>query len=476
MKLVLQEKVAGFDHVIISVDKDGNMSRGCEMMKAACKTAMDNKLFNGEPSEVYPVFVEGRGRTAIFVGIGNNADTATKAKAFAKGIKTAKKAKAKSAIAAIDAADEKEAAIVAQTLLLANYEFDNYQQEKQVVFEEIGVVETNTVNRASVKEGTLMAEATNLARELVNEPANVLTPPVLAEKAAEAGEKYGFKVQVFGLKEIEKLKMDAFLSVAKGSKDEPKLIVMHYNTDNSKPKIALVGKGLTYDSGGFSLKPSDGMETMKSDMGGAAAVIGAMSALAKSDVKANVVGVIATCENILSSKAYKPGDIIGSMLGKTIEVGNTDAEGRLTLADAVTYSVKEQGAETVVDIATLTGAAIRALGTSYSAVVTKEDNLYEALQQAAAFSNDKVWHMPADKEFFETMKSKVADISNMGTSMYAGMITGGLFVKAFTMDKPFLHIDIAGPSWTKEGNDICPSGGTGVGGAMLYQLVKQLNQ
>lgn len=476
MNLTLHTSPKGFTNSLVGVDKQGNLSTSCEVVKKTFTMVKDAGLFHGEKDQLYTTMAQGGDSKKIitFIGLGENLDTEDKQKAYGKAVKVIKQRKVDDLFASILANDEKEAALLCETLLLANYEFDKYFSEKKHPLKKIGVLESNVVNAKSVAEAQRMADATLLARDLVNEPANVLVPVKLAEEAKKAGEKFNFKVEVFSEDYIREKKMDAFLSVSQGSVNEPKLIVMHYVTDESKPKLALVGKGLTYDSGGFSLKPSEGMDTMKCDMGGAAAVIGAMCALAQSGAKANVVAIVATCENILSAKAYKPGDIIGSMLGKTIEVGNTDAEGRLTLADAVTYAVKEQGAETIVDIATLTGAAMRALGDTYSAIVTKEDNLYEALQTASAFSGNKVWHLPADRDYFESLRSKVADINNIG-SPYGGAMQGGLFIEYFTCDKPFLHIDIAGPAWAEKDTDLCPKGGTGVGAAMLYQLVKILS-
>ena len=271
--------------------------------------------------------------------------------------------------------------------------------------------------------------------------------------------------------------MHAFLEVARGSENPPRLIVMKYNGDseNKEDIIGLVGKGLTYDSGGLSIKSTAGMVTMKSDMGGAAAVIGAMSAITKLKAKANVVAVVATCENMISGKCYRPGDIINSMGGKTIEVLNTDAEGRLTLIDAVNYIIEKEHATKVVDIATLTGAVISALGITATGVVANNDFFYNRLEQASKICDEKVWRLPAFDEYKELIKSDIADLKNIGGPK-AGTITAGLFIGEFVGEKPWLHLDIAGTSWSEKDSSYESKGGTGCGARLLYHLIKQLEK
>jgi len=267
--------------------------------------------------------------------------------------------------------------------------------------------------------------------------------------------------------------MEAFLSVAKGSENGPRLIVMRYFGDESKKDdvLGLVGKGLTYDSGGYSIKPTSSMDTMKSDMGGASSVIGAISAIAKKKLKINVVGVIAACENMISGAAYKPGDIIGSMAGKYIEVLNTDAEGRLTLIDAVHYIIEKEKVNKVIDVATLTGAALVALGLTTTAVVSNNDEFYKKLENASFKADEKVWRLPAFEEYKKLIKSDIADLKNIG-GRYAGTITAGLFIGEFVQNKPWLHLDIAGTAWSEKEAGYYSKGGTGVGVRTLYYLAK----
>ncbi len=334
---------------------------------------------------------------------------------------------------------------------------------------------TDRLNDAkqALEEGIILAKSTILARNLVNEPANVLSPMELAEEATKAGNESGFEVEILEKNAIEALGMKAFLEVARGSSNPPKLIVMRYfgESENKEEILGLVGKGLTYDSGGYSIKSNDGMVTMKSDMGGAASVIGAMSAIAKSKLNINVVAVIASCENMISGDAYKPGDIIGSMAGKTIEVLNTDAEGRLTLADAVYYTVTKEKVTEIIDLATLTGAVLGALGLTTTGVVTNNQGFYKQLEEASRVSGEQVWQLPSFEEYKKLIVSDIADLKNIG-GKYAGTITAGLFIGEFIGNVPWMHLDIAGTAWAESESEYISKGGTGVAVRTLYYLAK----
>jgi leucyl aminopeptidase len=326
-----------------------------------------------------------------------------------------------------------------------------------------------------LKVGQTLGKATNVARDLVNEPANYMTPEQLAKDAVEAGEKFGFAVEVLEKDAIEELGMRAFLEVGKASVNLPRLIVMRHLGNPEQPEqiLGLVGKGITFDSGGLSIKPALGMGAMKSDMGGAASVIGAMSAIAGENLRLNVVAVVAACENLISGNGYRPGDIIGSMSGKTIQVNSTDAEGRLTLADAVYYMVTKEKAKAVVDVATLTGAALVALGNTTTAVIANDQELYQKLQDASGQSGERVWQLPSFPEYREQNKTPHADLKNTG-GREAGTITGGLFIEAFVEERPWLHLDIAGTAYTSKDQDYLAEGGTGVGVRLLYHFAESL--
>ncbi|MGL4875060.1 MAG: leucyl aminopeptidase, partial [Clostridium sp.] len=289
------------------------------------------------------------------------------------------------------------------------------------------------------------------------------------------GKDYGFEVEVFEKDKIEEFGMEAFLAVAKGSKKKPRLIVMRYfgDANNREKTIGLVGKGLTFDTGGYSLKPSASMDTMKSDMGGAAAVAGAMALIAKRKLKVNVISVIAACENAISGNAYKPGDIIGSMKGTTIEVLNTDAEGRLTLVDAVTYIQEKENVKEVIDLATLTGAALVALGDTTSAILSNNDEFFKELEEASLRTGEKLWRLPTFDEYRELIKSDIADLKNIG-GRYAGTITAGLFIEKFINEgNSWIHMDIAGTAWTDSPKPYKAKGGTGIPVNTLYEMVKE---
>jgi leucyl aminopeptidase len=359
-------------------------------------------------------------------------------------------------------------------LCFGDYAFEKYKS----VREEKGMLEVSFAGmdremEAAVEEAAILSEATLFARDLVNEPPNVLYPEALGEAAVASAGAYGYDAEVLGRRRIEALGMESFLAVGKGSVREPQLIVLRYCGDERRASeiLGLVGKGITFDSGGNNLKPSESIATMKNDMAGAAAVIGAMNAIAKKKLPINVAAVVAAAENIISGDAYKPGDIIGTMSGKTVEIENTDAEGRLTLADAVCYAITKEKVTRVVDVATLTGAALVALGRVATAAVTNDRALFEAYERAAEVSDEKVWLLPSFEEYMESLKSDVADYKNVG-GREAGVITGGLFVGAFAEGTPWMHLDIAGTAWSDSEEGYLSKGGTGVCVRSLYHMAK----
>ncbi|MGO3751843.1 MAG: leucyl aminopeptidase [Peptoniphilaceae bacterium] len=320
-------------------------------------------------------------------------------------------------------------------------------------------------------------EGVFLARDLVNETSNVIYPESLANIAKEKLENLGVDVKVYNKEEIKDMGLVAFLSVAQGSDKEAKLIVMKYIGDKeSSLTTGLVGKGLTYDSGGYSIKSAKGMASMHCDMGGAGTVIGTMYALAKSKAKSNVVGVVAACENLISGKAYKTGDIISSLSGKTIEVANTDAEGRLTLADAVYYTSNNLKVDKIIDLATLTGAVSSALGEEYTGAITNNEEFFEDFKLAASEAGEKVWELPNDEKYKEYYKSKVADLKNI-SSYGAGTITAGQFVGEFvTNNIPWIHLDIAGTAYISKATGYLPERATGIHVKALHNLLNPISE
>lgn len=467
---------------------ENNLQIGKEDINKNIEYAKTKKLFEGKLGQTYTFTREVNEtiQNVVLVGLGKEEDLNLDAvrKATAKGIRKAKELKATTVFIKLPKVDTLEVEeIIKNTAIaahLAGYTFNKYKTDAEkendltVSIGRCGIKEATPEIAAAVAEANEVAKGIVLARNLVNEPANVMYPETLAEEAVKAGKESGFEVEVHGVEKIKELKMEAFYSVAKGSSKEPKLIVMRYfgNPEQKGEILGLVGKGLTFDTGGYSLKPSAGMGDMKSDMGGAASVIGAMTAIAKLELKINVVAVVAACENAISGDAYKPGDIIGSMAGKTIEVDNTDAEGRLTLVDAVNYIIEKENAKEVIDLATLTGAALVALGETTTAVVTNNEGFYNELKTASLYTGEKMWELPGFDEYKELIKSDVADLKNSG-GRYAGTITAGLFIKAFVQDKPWLHLDIAGTAWTGKSTDFSIKGGTGAPVYTLYELVKR---
>ena len=327
----------------------------------------------------------------------------------------------------------------------------------------------------AIEVGLAMAEATNFARELGYEPSNVMTPTELALRAQKMAEQEGLTFEALGEEEMKRLGMGALLSVSRGSQEPARLIVMSYEPDrdvgtaNPGELIALVGKGITFDSGGISIKPAARMEEMKYDMGGGAAVIGAMQVIARLRPNVRVLGLVPASENLPSGRAVKPGDVVRSLSGKTIEVVNTDAEGRLVLADAITYAINK-GATCVVDAATLTGACVVALGETRAAVMGTDQKLIDDLVEAGEGCGERLWPMPLDKGYGEIIRSDIADVKNVGNRT-AGSITAGFFLKHFAGDVPWAHMDIAGTAWTENEKPHIAKGATGFGARLLANFV-----
>jgi leucyl aminopeptidase len=361
---------------------------------------------------------------------------------------------------------------------LATYQFEGYKQknEPERNFESLTVYASGDEAKeieAAVGVGYVHGKAVNSARTLVNLPGNMLTASDMAEYARKLGDTYGFEVEILEKEDMEKLGMGAMLAVNQGSAEPPKMIVLKYQgKDEWKDVIGLVGKGITFDTGGYSLKPKDGIVGMKSDMGGAAAVLGAMEVIGELKPEQNVVAVIPSTDNMVSGTAFKPDDVITSMNGKTIEVLNTDAEGRLVLADAVTYA-KHHGAEYLVDVATLTGGVIIALGSDTTGALTNNEGWFEQVLEASYEAGEPIWRLPLfEKDRERVRNSKVADLNNSpGREGHA--IMGGAFVGEFAEQTPWVHLDIAGTATTNKEHELGPAGATGVMVRTLSLLVER---
>ncbi|MBI4447094.1 MAG: leucyl aminopeptidase [Acidobacteria bacterium] len=361
---------------------------------------------------------------------------------------------------------------VTEGLILASYDGDDYKTEdkSRTLVEEIHLLgkclDESAVDR-HIERGEILAYATNSARRIINEPGNRMNPRLLAEKAQELSEKYGIGVEVWGEPELKKNGMNAVMAVAQGS-DEPArfIILRHQGGAGNEPPIVFVGKGVTFDSGGLSLKPAQSMEEMKSDKAGACAVLGALQAIAQLRVKKNVVGLIPAVENLPSGRAQRPGDVIHSMSGKTIEVINTDAEGRLILADALHYA-SSLNPQFVVDIATLTGACVVALGHVRAGLFCNDEDLFQRIMRASEQTGEKLWRLPLDDEYRKEIRSEIADMKNVG-SRSGGAITAAKFLQEFVGSMRWCHIDMAGVDLFKDGQE--GKGATGFGVRTLAQL------
>jgi leucyl aminopeptidase len=371
-------------------------------------------------------------------------------------------------------ADEAVRAIV-EGASVGNFDPDYYRSDrKDQKIDEITILASGdkAVLEKAASEAQIVGDSQNFTRDLVNEPSNRMTPTILAERAKKMCAEVGLKCEVFGADKIKEMKMGAFWSVAQGSDEPPALIVMKYEPAGApeKPVLGLVGKGITFDTGGISIKPADGMEKMKYDMAGGATMIGAMRAIALLKPKVKVIGIVCATENMPSGHAQKPGDVQIAMSGKSIEIINTDAEGRLVLADGLHYA-KQLGCTHLVDAATLTGAVVVALGFANAGVFANDDAIYERFHAANAKAGEKMWRMPLDDEYKEQIRSSIADIMNTG-GRWGGAITAAMFLKEFAEDTPWIHLDIAGTAWMEEQKPWIAKGPSGIALRSLVEFVK----
>jgi leucyl aminopeptidase len=376
-------------------------------------------------------------------------------------------------------ATENSAQAIVEGLIAANFEPDTYKTEKKADknIDAVTLLGYSDAERAAGEEGLsrgrIIGDAQTFARDLINEPSNKLTPRILAEKAEAMAREAGLAIDILDEKRIAELKMGALLSVAQGSAEPPRVIVVTYTPANAKPEapvIGLVGKAVTFDTGGISIKPADGMEKMKYDMAGGATMLGVMRAIAALKPNVKVICVVPSTENMPGGKAQKPGDVQTAMSGKTIEVLNTDAEGRLILADGVTYA-KQLGVTHLVDAATLTGAIVVALAGVNVGVFGSDQAFTDKFLASAKAAGEKMWPMPMDDEYREFIKGTVADIQNMSSGKGAGATIGAWFIREFSGDTPWIHLDIAGTAWNDDTKSWLAKGPTGVAMRTLVHLV-----
>lgn len=372
------------------------------------------------------------------------------------------------------------AQLVAEGAVLGSWKFKKYitSPDNDNGLETLQLVTGNETDTGALNEGMekglIMADAANIARGMINEPANFMTPQIMADTAVGVAEKYGLEAEIMDADKIAELGMNAVLGVAAGSINPPKFMVLKYagNPASDSIDLALVGKAVTFDSGGISIKPSLNMEAMKMDMSGGASVIGAISAIARLKPAINVVALVAAVENLPDGKAQRPGDVVKTLSGKTVEIISTDAEGRLTLADVVTYAVN-MGAKTIVDVATLTGAVVIALGEVTTALFANSQPLAEMIKAAGDEAGEYMWQLPMYKEYREQYKSDIADMKNVG-GREAGSITAAMFVGEFAGDTPWAHLDIAGTAMISKDRKYWAKGGTGIPVRTLVNLAMKV--
>jgi leucyl aminopeptidase len=370
---------------------------------------------------------------------------------------------------------------MAEGAVLASFRSDAWrtqrEEPKPPVARTALLVERATELRAAreaVRLGVAVAESQNEARRLSNQPPNALTPAALAREARQVAAEVGLACRVFDVPELRKRKMGALLAVGQGSANPPRLVVLEHRPRRSgRPTVCLVGKGITFDSGGISIKPSAGMQDMKHDMSGAAAVVGALRAAALLDVPLHVVGILAAAENLPGGGAYRPGDILTSMSGQTIEIQNTDAEGRLVLCDALHFARTHYEPAAIIDLATLTGACVVALGSYTSGLFGNHEGLAAAIRRASEATGERTWPMPLFDEHRDEMRSQIADLKNVSGSRDAGASTAAAFLSRFVGDTPWAHLDIAGTAYTGKPGPCQPYGATGVGVRLLAELLQE---
>lgn len=479
--------------VAIAVFKDEKADDGFlkdldEITGGVISSVIESEELKGKEGEIVYVHLVGnsdiKARRLLLVGVGDRADyTTTQVSQMAGTAVRAlrgKNAKSIAVVPRLDGNAEEIGSVVVEGSFISLFDPDKYRtsdkEERQITRLVVvldGADETSL--KRGVERGQIIGESVNFTRDLANEPGAYMTPTIMADRAREVANEFGLSVDVLDEARMEQEGMGSLLSVARGSDEPGKLIILKYTPPNaveeSEELLAFVGKGITFDSGGISLKPGENMELMKYDMSGGATVMGAMRAIAQLKPSIPVLGVIPCAENLPSGKATKPGDVVRAMTGKTIEVINTDAEGRLVLADAIAYA-KKLGATRIVDMATLTGAVSIALGDVNVAVLGTDQELIDEIIMAGKEAGEKFWQLPLDKEYSRQIKSDIADIKNVG-GRKAGTITAAAFLKEFADGVSWAHLDIAGTAWADEAKPYRSKGPTGIAVRTLLKIVSR---
>ncbi len=446
---------ANADLVVIGIPEG---SQGCDprFMPLAESAFKSGDL----PLKPYETLIIPGPSKVMFVGLTKNPDAESWRRAAATAVRRAKKAR-RIAFAASNAR------AIAEGAVLGSFSVEQYKTtDNKTLVEAVCIA---TADSQAIQQGQILGESTNWARQLINTPSNEKPPRIVADRARAMAESVGLSVDILDENRIRELRMGALLGVSQGSDEPPRLVVLkHMGNASSQQLLAFVGKGITFDTGGISLKPADGMERMKYDMAGGATAMAALRSLALMRAQVNCMAVVPLAENMPSGRAQRPGDVVRSMSGKTIEIINTDAEGRLVLADALAYA-KQLGATHIVDLATLTGAVRVALGPFRVGIFGKHQDFVAAFLRAADRAGERMWQLPLDDDYREMIKSAVADIANSG-GRFAGAITAAKFLQEFVGDTPWVHLDLAGTAWNDEEKPYMPKGPSGVAVRTLVEL------
>jgi leucyl aminopeptidase len=475
------------ESLVIPVCEDKNIFED-NIIISLIKEAKKIKEFKGGKDDevVFYNLTEVRAERVIFIGLGKfeKIDIETFRAAAGKAVKESIKKKLSNVLIAVPSAKKinmEMTSLLAAMLegsYLGNHVFDKYKKEKKhTPVKKINFLvtpeETRKYSRLSSRIKTI-CQGTILAREWVSTPSNDKRPEHFSRSIVSLARKANLKVTVLGEKELKQKKFGAILAVAAGSESKPRLVILEHHPKGSKKTVVLVGKGVTFDSGGINLKSSAGLTEMKLDMSGAASVAATLITAAELKSKLRVVGILPIVENMVSGNASRPGDIIKTYDGKTVEIGNTDAEGRLILIDAISYGIKRYKPRTLIDMATLTGACIVALGEKIAGTFSFDDKLAEDIILSGQKTHERCWRLPLPEEYKELLKSDFADLNNMSSTHYGGAITAALFLSEFVKDTRWAHIDIAGPAYAKKESAYCGAGGTGFGVRLLCDLLDKL--
>ncbi len=428
----------------------------------------ESKEFIGKPFEIAilhrPSGLKAKRLAVVGAGAAEKLNATELRKVVGSAVRALKAKSLTNITLSLENATSDQVTAAVEGAVLADYEPDRLKSDAKKRGERLAsfCILGPTTLQPALDHGRILAEAQNFTRELVNEPANLLTPLKLASEAQKMAVAFGLDCEILDRERMTQLGMGSLLGVSQGSAEPPAFIILRYTpaTPETTDHLALIGKGVTFDTGGVSIKPSDGMEKMKYDMAGGAAVIGAMQAIAQFKPNVAVTALIPAVENMVSSRAQRPGDIVTSLSGKTIEVLNTDAEGRLILVDAITYALR-LGCTHMVDAATLTGAIGVALGHIHVGAFTNNEPFLGKVMSAAKSEGERMWHMPLDDDYKDYLKSAFADLPNIG-GRYGGAVTAAMFLKEFTEDKPWVHLDIAGTAWLDEGKPFLSKGPSGI--------------